>query len=111
MILSKHNSFGHSLDFNLGGLKLKFELRKFLLAISETLMNSAARYMGASAFSALYDTMLADSCLIMSEILGNCSFLGRGPTDPVYAPFVIIQMALFCNLSRVLRVVAPHDPE
>ena len=77
------------LDFNLGGRKLKFELRKVLLVISETLVNCSARYIGASAFNALY-TMLADSCLIMSEILGNCSCLSRGPTDTSYALFVIM---------------------
>ena len=37
------------LDFNLGGLKLKFELCKVLLATSETLVNCSARYIGASA--------------------------------------------------------------
>ena len=44
--------------------------------------------------------MLADSCLIISEILS------RGPTDSSYALFVIIRTTLFCNLSRALRVVS-----
>ena len=98
------------LDFSPRGLRLKFELHKVLLAISETQVNCSARYIGASAFNALY-TLFADSCLIMSEILGSCSCLGRGPTDASYALFVIIQMALFCNLSRVLRVVTPHESQ
>ena len=55
---------------------------------------------------ALYN-MPADSCLIMSEILGNCICLSRGPTDTSLALFVIIRMALFCNLSRVFAGSGP----
>ena len=54
--------------------------------------------------------MSAESCLVISEILGNCSCLSRGQTDTSEALFVIIRMTLFCHLSRVLWVVAPHDP-
>ena len=55
--------------------------------------------------------MLADSCMIISEILGNCICLSRGLTYTSYSLFVIIRMALFCSLSRVLRVVTPHEPQ
>ena len=48
MILCKQNIWLF-LDFNLGGLKLNFELRNVLLVISETLVNCSTRYIGASA--------------------------------------------------------------
>ena len=56
-------------------------------------------------------TMLADSCVIISEILGIFNCVSRGPTDTSYALFLIIQMALFCNFSGVLQVVTPHEPQ
>jgi len=51
--------------------------------------------------------MLADSWLIISEIFGSFNCLSRAPTDSSYAQFLITRMALFCNLSRILRVVTP----
>ena len=63
------------LDFNLGGLKLKFELRKVLPVMTETVVNCSARYTGASAFNALY-TMPQDShlCLLVLWLLPYICF-------------------------------------
>ena len=74
------------LDFNLGGLKLKLEPHKVLLVIVETLVNFSLRLRGASALSAL-QTVLVDSCFIISEILGKFNYLSRGPTDTSYGLF------------------------